>query len=80
MGEAGQIQADPANASVHTKMSQENFANAIEYFKRSIQADREFGEPYRLLAITYRNTGQIPEAEQYERLYKEVMQKANAKN
>ncbi len=80
MGEAGQIQADPANASVHTKMSQENFSNAIEFFKRSIQADREFAEPYRLLAITYRNTGQIPEAEQYERLYKEVMQKANAKN
>jgi Tfp pilus assembly protein PilF len=80
MGEAAQIQADPANASVHTKMSQENYASAIEYFKRSIKADREFGEPYRLLAITYRNTGQIPEAEQYERLFKEVMQKANAKN
>lgn len=80
MGAAEMAQKEPANRDMYLKQAQENFENAITYFKRSIQADREFGEPYRLLSVTYRNIGNAAEADRYDRLYKEVMQNANAKN
>jgi Tfp pilus assembly protein PilF/ABC-type transport system involved in multi-copper enzyme maturation permease subunit len=71
-------QRDPANAAEHLRLAKENFETANSYFLRSINVDPEFAEPYRLMAITYRNLGNPDAATKYERLYNKV--KADAKN
>jgi Tfp pilus assembly protein PilF len=78
-GEAEMIGKDPEHSEQHANRSKENFEKAIVYFKKSIEADPEFGEPYRLAAITYRNLGNAAEGERYERLYKQVQAAANSK-
>lgn len=80
MGETELITKDPANREVHANSARDYFQNAISYFSRSIEADPEFAEPYRLMAVTYRNLGNVAEAERYERLYKEVFARTNGKN
>lgn len=80
LGEQEQITRDPANAAAHAARSKENFEYAVSYFLMSIEADKEFAEPYRLVAVTYRNLGRIAEAERYERLHKQVTETSRAKN
>jgi hypothetical protein len=55
---------------------------AISYFLKSIEADPEFGEPYRLAAITYATLGDQANSDKYNNLYQQVMRakKSNAKN
>ena len=72
---------DPINADKHRADALNNFRTAIVYFLKSIEADHEFVEPYRLAAITYRNIGDIQNAEKYESLAGKVTrEKKNAKN
>ena len=72
---------DPANAEKHRKDALDNFQTAIVYFLKSIEVDPEFVEPYRLAAVTYRNIGDIPNAEKYESLAAKVArEKKNAQN
>lgn len=74
-------QRDPANAEQHRKDAYNYFQTAIVYFLKSIEVDPEFLDPYRLAAVTYRNIGDIPNAEKYEALASKVArQKKNAKN
>ena len=61
------INRDPGNKEKHMKMAKESFETAILYFQKSIEADREFTEPYRLMAITYRNLGDAANAERMDK-------------
>lgn len=79
-GELEAITTDPANSATHTRQARENFETAVTYFKKSINVDREFAEPYRLLAVTYRNLNDNAQAEQYDKLYKAVLAENNVKN
>ena len=79
-GEQMEMTSDPAHRAEHERKARENFETAVMYFKKSIDADPDFGEPYRLLAITYRNLNNPSMGEKYERLYKQVMDKSNVKN
>lgn len=76
------IPKDPANAETHKKNADELYQKAIYYFLESIKADPEFGEPYRLVAITYGFLGQKDLEDKYNALYQQVMsaKKSNAKN
>jgi tetratricopeptide (TPR) repeat protein len=78
LGETEAESRDPANKNEHMERARLNFETAVSYFLRSIDADPEFGEPYRLVAVTYQNLGDQFNADKYNRLYKQVM--ANAKN
>jgi len=78
--EQRQMASDPANYAVHQQNAANHFQTAIVYFLKSINADPEFGEPYRLAAMTYRNLGDNLNAERYDAMYKEVMQNKNAQN
>ena len=80
LGETEMITKDPANKDQHIRSARENFENAIIYFKKAIDADSEFAEPYRLLAITYRNIGDTANGDRYDSLYKQVSAKSNAQN
>lgn len=72
---------EPQNAEKHRADALNNFRTAITYFLKSIEVDPEFVEPYRLVAITYRNIGDIPNAEKYESLAAKVTrEKKNAQN
>lgn len=80
-GEIDAIKTDPANAETHRKNGINNFQIAIDLFLRSIAVDPEFSEPYRLVAITYRNIGDTMNSDKYTNLYNKVKsKKANAKN
>lgn len=79
-GETEMITRDPANKEQHTKKAKEYFENALLYFQKSIDADPEFSEPYRLKAVTYRNIGDAASAEYFEELFKKVSAKSNVKN
>jgi tetratricopeptide (TPR) repeat protein len=79
-GETEMITRDPANAADHTERARNNFQAAISYFLKAIEADPDFGEPYRLVAVTYKNIGDQLNADKYERLYKQVMATSHAKN
>lgn len=81
-GELDAMKTDPANAELHRKNSQANFEMAISYFLKSIEADPEFGEPYRLAAVTYGTLGDQASSEKYNNLYQKVMRakKSDAKN
>lgn len=79
-GSTEMITKDPANKEQHMKMAKEKFEMAVSYFKKSIDADPEFGEPYRLLAITYRNLGDAANAERFDKLFKKVTTKSNVQN
>ena len=80
-GEAEMVNRDPAKREEHAARSRENFDHAITYFLKAIDADPEFGEPYRLVAVTYKNIGDVPRGEKYDQLYKQVtMANKNAKN
>ena len=80
-GSTEAITRDGANAEKHRKDARDNFQTAIAYFLRSIEVDPEFVEPYRLAAVTYRNLGDIPNAEKYESLAAKVArEKKNAEN
>ena len=80
-GETQAIATDPANAEKHKENARNNFQTAIGYFLRSIDVDPEFAEPYWLAAVTYRNIGDIQNAEKYEALFNKVKRKKqNAKN
>ncbi len=72
-GETEAMNNDPANRAEHMDRARKNFEAAIGYFLKSIEADPEFGEPYRLASVTYRNLGDQVNGDKYERLYKEVM-------
>jgi tetratricopeptide (TPR) repeat protein len=80
LGETEMITKDPANGEAHSKRARENFDMAIAYFLKSIEADREFPEPYRLVAVTYRNIGDAANGERYERLYEQVKATTHDKN
>ena len=80
MGEAEMAAKDPSSKSTHEKLARENFETAISYFKKSINADPQFGEPYRLASVTFRNLGDQVQADKYDRMYKEVTAQKNAKN
>ncbi len=72
---------EPANAAKHRADAQSNFQTAIGYFLKAIDEDPEFLDPIRLVAITYRNTGDITNADKYDALASKVArQKKNAKN
>ena len=79
-GETEMIVRDPANKDQHMKKAKEYFEYAISYFQKSIDSDREFAEPYRLMAITYRNLGDVSNASRMDKLYKEISAKSNVKN
>ena len=80
-GVTEQAKRDPANAEKHLANARVNFQTAIVYFLKSIEADPEFLDPYRLAAVTYKNIGDIANAEKYEALANKVArQKQNAKN
>ena len=79
-GETEMIAKDPANKEQHTRAAKENFENAISYFQKSIDADPEFAEPYRLMAVTYRNLGDAANGERFDKLYKEVSAKSHVQN
>ena len=80
LGETEMIAKDPVNKDQHIRSARENFENAIIYFKKAIDSDPEFAEPYRLLAITYRNIGDAFNGDHFEKLYKQVSAKSNAQN
>lgn len=63
-------QQDPANAAAHMQKATEFFQQAIVYFQKAIKADKEFSEPYRLTAVTYRNLGDPATAAKYDELAK----------
>jgi len=80
-GATEEAKRDPANAEKHLANARVNFQTAIVYFLKSIEADPEFLDPYRLAAVTYKNIGDIANAEKYEALANKVArQKQNAKN
>lgn len=80
-GETEAITQDPANAERHRADALKYFQTAIGYFIKSIGVDPEFEEPYRLVAITYRNVGDNANADKYDSLLAKVKrQKKNAKN
>ena len=80
-GSTEAISRDPANAEKHRTDARNNFNTAIVYFLKSIEADPEFLDPYRLVAVTYRNIGDIPNADKYDAMAAKVArQKKNAKN
>ena len=80
-GEEEAAKSDPAKAAEHKAKAAELFQKAIFYFNESIRADPEFGEPYRLAAMTYRFMGETQLADKYDATYKEVMKNnRNAKN
>ena len=79
-GETEMIVKDVANKDQHVKAARENFENAINYFQLSINADPDFDEPYRLVAVTYRNIGDAENGARFEKLYKEVSSKKHVQN
>ncbi len=80
LGETEMMTKDPANRDKHSRQARENFNLAIAYFLKSIEADPEFTEPYRLVAVTYRNIGDAANGEKYERLFQQVKATSHAKN
>lgn len=80
MGEMEMITKDPTNRGDHEKRARENFETAISYFKKSINADPQFAEPYRLAAITFRNLGDQVQGDKYDKMYKEISAQTNVKN
>jgi Tfp pilus assembly protein PilF len=80
MGEAEMATKDPSNKATHEKLARENFETAISYFKKSIIADPQFAEPYRLASVTFRNLGDQAQGDKYDKMYKEVSAKKNAKD
>ncbi len=71
---------DPANAAKHAEQARAYFDQAIGYFKKSIEADPEFAEPYRLIAVTYRNLGDQISGDKYEALAKAIKGKGGQAN
>jgi protein O-mannosyl-transferase len=69
-GETEMIEKDPANRDKHIMQARQYFETAVSYFLKAMKVDPEFTEPYRLIAVTYRNLGDIPSAERYERILK----------
>ena len=74
------MNSDPANFATHQQKAANHFQTAIVYFLKSIDADPEFGEPYRLAAMTYRNLGDNINADRYDRMYNELLKEKNAQN
>lgn len=74
------IQKDPANAAQHAAQAKAHFETAISYFQKAIKADKEFGEPYRLMAVTYRNLGDPATAAKYDELAKKYKGKGGQAN
>jgi tetratricopeptide (TPR) repeat protein len=77
--ESEAIARDPANKEEHMARARQNFETALVFFNRSIKADPDFGEPYRLGAITYRNIGDQIDGDKYDAMYREVMQRTGGK-
>jgi tetratricopeptide (TPR) repeat protein len=80
LSESDMMVSDPVNKDQHMRKAREYFESAIAYFLKSIEADPNFSEPYRLVAITYRNIGDHELGDKYDRLYQEVIKRTNAKN
>jgi tetratricopeptide (TPR) repeat protein len=80
LGETEMMTKDPANKDEHARKARENFENAIAYFLKSIESDPEFTEPYRLVAVTYRNIGDNVNGDKYERLFNQVKATSHEKN
>ncbi|MCC7232434.1 MAG: tetratricopeptide repeat protein [Bacteroidia bacterium] len=58
---------DPARAEEHLQKAKTSFETAISYYKKAIEIDPEYAEPYHLLAVTYKNTGDVTRADHFER-------------
>lgn len=69
------MEEDPTNAEKHAAQAKAYFEQAIGYFKKSIEADAEFAEAYRLMSVTYRNLGDQINGDKYETLARSIKSK-----
>ncbi|MEC9465136.1 MAG: FHA domain-containing protein [Myxococcota bacterium] len=53
-------------------VKKKNFEKALEFYRRCIQVDKDFGQCYRALGIVYARTGDAPKAARYYKLYLKV--------
>jgi tetratricopeptide (TPR) repeat protein len=81
IGETEAMTKDPANKDMHARRARENFETANSYYTKSINADPNFAEPYRLMGITHMNLGNTAEGEKFKKLYEQISAETkNAEN
>ena len=71
-GQREQAQKDPANQAKHLEEARKLFDTAIGYFLQAIEIDPAYPDPYNLVSMTYRYTGDEAKAEKYAALAKKV--------